>query len=69
MTEYRTTREVAEALPGVAEWQIRRCHELHLLPDPPRFGGKRAVPAEHIPLIVDALRARGWLSKQEPAPA
>ena len=67
--EFLTTREVAESLPGITEWQIRRCYELHLLPDPPRFGGKRAVPAEHFPLLVDALCKRGWLSEEEPVTA
>ena len=65
MKEFRTTREVAESLPGIEEWQVRRCYELHLLPEPPRFGGKRAVPVEHIPLLVDVLRKRGWLPKEE----
>lgn len=55
-----TTREVANLL-GVAEWQVRRLYESHSLPEPPRFGGKRAVPGESIPNVVDALRDRGWL--------
>lgn len=56
----RSTREVAEFL-GTDEWRVRRLFESGTLPEPPRFTGKRAIPAEMIPLIVDALRARGWL--------
>ena len=64
MDGFKTTRQIADDL-GVGEWQVRRCYELGLLPDAPRFAGKRAVPPQHVPLLVDAMRARGWLSKPE----
>ena len=55
-----TTREIGELL-GVTEWRVRRLFESGTLSEPPRFGGKRAIPRESIPAIVDALRGRGWL--------
>jgi len=58
-----TTREMADLL-GSDTWRVRRLFEDGTLPEPPRFGGKRAIPRESIPAIVDALRSRGWL----PAP-
>jgi hypothetical protein len=63
-----TTRQVAEFV-GSDEWRVRRLFEDGVLPEPERFGGKRAIGQQQIPLIVDALRARGWLpdSSQEAA--
>ena len=55
-----STREIGDIL-GVDTWRIRRLFEAGVLPEPPRFAGKRAIPRETIPAIVDALRARGWL--------
>lgn len=55
-----TTRELADVL-GTVTWRIRRLFEDGTLPEPPRFAGKRAIPGEQIPVIVDALRARHWL--------
>lgn len=55
-----TTREVGDIL-GTDEWRIRRLFEDGTLPEPQRFAGKRAIPSDLIPLIVDALRDRGWL--------
>ena len=60
----RTTRQVGD-LVSLPEWKIRRLFEDGTLPEPPKFGGKRAIPSSLIPEIVVALRARGWL----PAPA
>ncbi len=54
-----TTREVGELL-GVAEWRVRRVFEAKLLPEPPRFGGKRLIEPALIPLVVDAMQTRGW---------
>ena len=62
-----TTGEIAETL-GTDEWRIRRLYESGTLSEPPRFGGKRAIPRESIPAIVDALRARGWLPESGEAP-
>jgi hypothetical protein len=59
-----TTREVAEVL-GTDEWRVRRLFEDGTLPEPERFGGKRAICQQGIPPIVDALRWRGWLPRQE----
>jgi hypothetical protein len=62
-----TTREVAEIL-GTEEWRVRRLFEDGTLTEPERFGGKRAICQQGIPSIVDALRGRGWLPTEEPAP-
>ena len=58
--EFYSTRDVAEIL-GSLTWRVRRLYEDGTLPEPPRFAGKRAIPPSHIPMIVDALRDRGWL--------
>jgi len=55
-----STRQVAEIL-ATDEWRVRRLYEDGTLPEPGRFGGKRVVTPESIPVIVDAMRARGWL--------
>lgn len=55
-----TTREIAELL-GAKTWRVRRLFESGRLPEPPKFGGKRAISREMIPAIVDALRERNWL--------
>ncbi len=60
MRSHNTTRELADIL-GAKEWQVRRVFELGIVEEPPRFGGKRAIPRETIPQVVDALRLRGWL--------
>jgi hypothetical protein len=65
MPNFLTTRELADLL-GSETWRVRRLFEDGTLAEPPRFAGKRAVPREWIPEIVDALRARGWLP--QPAP-
>ena len=57
-----STRQLGELL-GQPEWRIRRLFEAGTLPEPARFCGRRAIPRESIPQIVDALRARGWLSR------
>jgi len=67
-----TTRELADLL-NTAPWRVARLFEDGPLPEPPRFGGKRAISGDLIPKIVDALRDRGWLpssadpSSPEPA--
>jgi hypothetical protein len=54
---------------GVKTWQVRRLFESSRLPEPMRFAGKRAIPRELLPAIVDALRERGWLPACEDSPA
>jgi hypothetical protein len=46
---------------GVQSWRIARLFELGILSEPPRIGRRRLIPKSMIPLIVDALRTRGWL--------
>jgi hypothetical protein len=55
-----TTREVADLL-GTDTWKVRRLFEDGTLADPGRFAGKRAIPRQMIPQILDCLRARGWV--------
>lgn len=64
MSKILTTREVAELL-ETHEWRVRRLFEAGDLPEPGKFGGRRAIPSSRLPEIVDALRARHWL----PTPA
>lgn len=60
MASHLSTGDLAELL-GTETWRIRRLFESGALPEPGRFAGKRAIPREQIPAIVDALRDRGWL--------
>ena len=66
MAKPRTTREVAEFL-DTDTWRIQRLFEDKDVAEPPRFAGKRCIYGTQIPQIVDALRARGWLSCEESA--
>ena len=69
MPDIYTTSEIADML-GSETWRVRRLYEDGTLPEPAKFGGKRAIPREMIPAIVDALRARGWLQvAQQPEQA
>jgi hypothetical protein len=43
-------------------WRIRRLYEDGMLQEPSRLAGKRAIPSESIPSIVDALREKHWLA-------
>lgn len=61
MSNFYSTREVADFV-GSDEWRVRRLFEDGTLPEPSRFAGKRVIHSELIPAIVDALRARGWIS-------
>jgi hypothetical protein len=54
--------ELADLL-SVQSWRIARLFELGILPEPERIAGRRVIPKEMIPQIVDALRSRGWLSR------
>jgi hypothetical protein len=60
MSRIFTTRQIAELL-GVELWRVQRIFEVGAVPEPDRFGGKRAVPSELVPQVVDALRDRDWL--------
>ena len=60
MSDFFSTREMGDLL-GVKTWQVRRLFEDGTLPEPPRFVGKRAIPKDMIPAIVEAMRGRGWL--------
>lgn len=62
-----TTRQVAELL-GSEEWRVRRLFEDGTLPEPDKFGGKRAIPKRLLPRIAAELRKRGWLTDSAPAP-
>ena len=66
MPEIKSTREVADFL-GTDTWRIRRLFEDGTLPEPGRFAGKRAIPSDLIPRIVDELRSRGWLPEAKAA--
>ena len=64
MLTHNTTRQIADLF-GTDEWRVRRLFEDGTLPEPDRFAGKRAIPREMLPAIVDALRDRGWLPEAE----
>ena len=55
----------------IEPWRVQRLFELRLFPDPPRIGGRRAIPESLQPEIIAAMRERGWLLAeiQEPANA
>ena len=55
-----STRDVADLL-GSDVWRVRRLFEDGTLPEPARLAGRRAIPRESLPKIIDAFRARGWL--------
>ena len=55
-----TTGAIADAL-GVQSWRVARLFELGILPEPARLSGRRIIPKEMVPYVVDALRNRGWL--------
>ena len=61
-----STRDIAEVL-GIETWRVRRLFENGELPEPGRFAGKRAIPSELIPAIVDRLRKHGWIPAQQEA--
>jgi len=60
MLHHHTTRGIADIV-GSRTWRVRRLFEDGTLTEPERFAGKRAIPRELIPAIIDALRTRGWL--------
>jgi hypothetical protein len=66
MENIYSTAQVAAIL-GCETWRVRRLFEDGTLPEPNRFAGKRAIQSSSVPMIVDALRARGWLPTEEGA--
>ena len=68
MPNFFSTRDVADLL-GTDTWRVRRLFEDGTLKEPGRFSGKRAIPRESLPAIVDALRVRGWLPQSQPTTA
>lgn len=68
MRTHLTTEEAAGLL-GTDTWRVRRLFEDRTLPEPERFAGKRAIPREQLVVIIDALRARGWLPEANVAVA
>jgi hypothetical protein len=65
--QFFSTRELAEFV-GVPTGKVRRLFEDRTLPEPRRFSGRRAIPSTMVPIVVDALRSRGWLPFGEAAP-
>jgi hypothetical protein len=61
-----STRDVADLF-GTQEWRVRRLFEDGTLQEPGRFAGKRTIPRERLPEILDALRARGWVAQPQEA--
>lgn len=52
---------------AIQEWHVRRVFEDGLLPEPPKFGGKRMIDPAILPEIVRALEQRGWLTTAQEA--
>ena len=63
MPNFFTTRELADIL-GTDTWRIRRLFEDGTLLEPSRFAGKRAIPSQRLPEIIDAMRRRGWIEPE-----
>jgi hypothetical protein len=55
-----STRDISDLL-HVDNWKVRRLFEDGSLPEPARLAGRRAIPREMLPAIIDALRERDWL--------
>jgi hypothetical protein len=68
---FYSTGEVARIL-HQPRWHILRLFEDGNVPEPGRVAGKRVIPGDLLPTIIDALKARGWLAaekKHEPTTA
>jgi hypothetical protein len=63
---YLTPGEVAVCL-GVRDWQVLRLFQRGLLPEPPRLGRNRAIPAGDLDRVRQALVAAGYLTEAAPA--
>lgn len=57
-----STGDVADLL-SVQSWRVARIFELGVLPEPGRISGRRMIPKEMVPAVVEALRLRGWFPK------
>ncbi len=66
MRTFFSTRDVADLF-GTDTWRVRRLFEDGTLPEPSRFAGRRAIPRESLPRVLDGLRARGWLPESQEA--
>lgn len=64
---YLTLGAAARRL-GCRVWQIRRLFERGLLPEPPRIGAFRVLPADRLPAVEQALRAAGYLPAAREVP-
>lgn len=53
----------------ITGWQIRRCINRGLLPEPQRLGAFRIFTRRDAPKIEAALRVAGYLPKPEPVEA
>jgi DNA-binding transcriptional MerR regulator len=65
MRKHFTTAELAE-LCGVQVHHVQRLFSKGLVPEVERFAGRRMIPREMLPTIIDALRAAGWLEASAP---
>jgi len=61
---FLSTADLANLL-GAKLWRVQRIFETQALPEPPRIAGRRAIPREWLPKVIDALRTRGWLPEVE----
>lgn len=59
-----TTKQVADMF-GSETWRVRRLFEDGTLPEPEKFGGKRAISKALLPSIREALIDRGWARVEE----
>ncbi len=55
-----TTGEVAEKL-GVGANHVRYVYQSGKVPEPPRVGTTRAIPADQVPAVAEALKEMGRL--------
>jgi len=58
--------DLADTL-GCQSWRIGRLFETGVIPEPPRFSGRRAIPVALIPQIEAELKSRGWIRFKGPS--
>jgi hypothetical protein len=62
MAQLLSTADIARIC-RCERWQVARLFESGDLPEPStRIGGRRVIDKRQLPLVIDALAARGWLS-------